>query len=98
VPQTRARSGTAECHDRERDKQHQAGFVGTRPPRMCSFPAGIWTAGAAVAMLAKRQLGREESSKEMKCCYSTSSRPKGIAAPSFIFELAGMNFSEVCAD
>lgn len=46
LPQTRARSRTAECYDREREEQCQAGFVG--PSEMWFFPVGIWTAGDAM--------------------------------------------------
>lgn len=99
MPQTRARSRTAERHDREKEEQCQAGFVG--PSRMCSFPVGIWTAGDAMQQRCWQSGswgGEGESSEEMKCHYSTSSQPKGIIAPSLIFELASVNFSEVCAD
>lgn len=35
-------------------------------------------------------------SKEVRCHHAASSQPEGTAAPSLIFELARVNFSEVC--
>ena len=98
MPQTRARSRTAERYDRDREEQCQAGFVG--PSEMCSFPVGIWTAGDAMQQRCWQSGSRwgGKSSEEIKCHYSTSPRPKGIIAYSLIFELASMNFSEACAD
>lgn len=94
LPQTRARSRTG--------KRKNSVRLVLWDPRKCVFSQ--WESGRRV-MQCKSDAGkvaarerRGGSSEEMKCRYSTSSQPKGIIASSLIFELASVNFSEVCAD